>query len=168
MKHYLILICLIFNCATHAATLKPCQAVGYERVGERTIPLHISGFSPKAREEALIILKKCISENAVCIVGDNPQSAQWLSTELIEPQNGDFDPMKTDLIFALIQYVDTKTGLSYCITARYDFTDTIEWNAKKWIIDGKHIKENRLYDKSLGRVKTPKSLYKVLLKAEII
>ena len=168
MKIYLVLGSLLFNCALYATTIKPCEAVGYERVIEQSLPLYKSGISPRAREEALVILKKCISEKSVCIVGDTPKSDQWLSTELIAPENNDFDPVKIDLIFAMIQYADKKTGLSYCIAARYDFTYLIEWNAKKWTVDGTTVKENKIYDKRFARIKTPNSLYKALLKAEII
>lgn len=166
MKIYLTLGSLLFNCALYATALKPCEVIGYERVVEQGLPLYKTGISPQAREEALVILKKCISEDAVCIIGDTPKTTQWLSTEFIEPQNGNFDPMKTDLVFGMIQYADKETGLSYCIAARYDFSYLSAWNAKKWIIEGKTIQEVELYDDILFRVKTPKSLYHALLTAK--
>jgi hypothetical protein len=170
MRAYLVLAGSILSFSLYGNALKPCEAVGYEKVAEYAIPSEdgtgTAYITIPGRNRAIKLLKECLHHFAVCIVEADLHSSDWLSEELIEPADGNFDSSDRRLVFGLVQYVDKKSGSSICIVAGNSFARAVPWIGESWVIDNKNIiTEYELYGDRFNTSMTPSSLYKALLES---
>lgn len=159
----------LLNYSLYGNALKPCEAVGYEQVAEYAIPSEdgtgTAYITIPGRKRAIKLLKECLHGSAVCIIEADLQSSNWLSEQLIEPADRDFDSVDRRLVFGLLQYVDKKSGSSICIVAGNTFAHAVPWIGESWVIKEGNINEYELYGDLFHTAMTPNSLYKALLKS---
>ena len=137
-----------------------------EKAMPKTDTIGSTGISSRDREAEEKLLAECATKYSVCIMDAPPNNLRWLSVKLMEPaDNQHFDPVKSHLVFGMIQYVDEKTGLLVCMVAKSTQAHAVPWIGSSWVTDGKTIKRYKFWDDRFNTVMTPKSLYKAILKS---
>ncbi|KTD35413.1 hypothetical protein Lmor_0860 [Legionella moravica] len=171
MRVCCLLIAFIFNIKLYAGYTKPCEVVGFDKlVGYITLSDgHMAAsLSYEQQEYELIeLFKKCTHTAAVCMVDIDWErrkgTTNWISEQLIPPVDGDFDTSKRELIFALLQYIDKKSGAGVCIVAKNNFAQVLPWYGRSWVVTDQDIKDYEIYGSQFHISMTPNSLYEALL-----
>ncbi|CAM3055719.1 hypothetical protein [Legionella worsleiensis] len=171
MRFYCLLIGFIFSIEVYGNVLKPCEAVGFDNLIEYiTVSdghLGLSFSDPQEEPKLIELFKKCIHTAAVCMVdielNRKEKIGYWISEEFIPPVDGNFDPVERELIFALLQYIDKKSGAGVCIVAKNNFAMAIPWHGRNWVVTDQGINDYEIYGSQLTTVMTPNSLYEAML-----
>lgn len=166
MRLCCLYLSVILSFGVFAAT--PCEIVGFDKLLEYTVsdPKIMVGvpMTPKDLEEQKVLLKECISNFSVCIIGAPPKKMIWRYKDLVTPIDDVFyGRYKNRLAFGLIQYIDKETGVPICIAATNALNFSILWDGGSWEIkEGKPIQYILWYPHFSTRM-TPKSLYEAML-----
>ncbi|MBL7481323.1 hypothetical protein [Legionella bononiensis] len=173
MRIYCLLIGLFFSIELYGDTPKPCEAVGFDKLIKYITVSdgHMLFATADGERNMIKLFKKCIHTAAVCIVQVDMKSnnwkrrKNWINEQLIPPVDEDFDPVKGELVFGLLQYVDKKNNESVCIVAKNSFAHAIPWYGRSWVVTEQDIKDYEIYGSQFHIAMTPNSLYKALLQA---
>jgi len=167
MKFFYLFLAVIINSVTYGATRMPCQLIDFNEVIDAALPqidsYSAQGISSNAIKNQINLLQQCVKKYAVCIAERPPATSVWLSRELKSPLKDNFDPVKRELAFGLVQYIDKKTGDLICSISQNNNVQAVPWFGSSWVIGKGLVKKYEIWDAHFNTVMTPKSLYDAFL-----
>jgi len=168
MRYLYLVAILLISSAANAESRMPCQYIDFDELVDDALPYfhRLASDEMVARElrkQQIDLLKQCIEKYAVCIVEMPPKVSIWFNKELKAPIDDNFDPVKRDLAFGLIQYTDKTTGEQICITAQSGDAQALPWLAYSWVIGNGLVKKYDICSKYFHMAMTPKNVYDALL-----